>query len=419
MESSYTEKNSTLTPEEKRKWEQNICAHGLDPDFHVRGKARRMKITHLEDFQKKHAAPMLKNAPQADLKGKDAQHFSQLRIPIVFDRVRKALLGFSAPLNTEFCTWLDKILMGAMDYTLYAAPDVFVTKDNPLIIDGDHVIAEYGVVRIQPGGYIEIRTPCHFKCQKLVLYPSSETHNKKPQKTTFSKEESIFRILGRDGQNGVDGADGQNGLKGKQGADGTCNSCGISGADGQNGAKGSNGQDAHAGTIGENGHNAPLVVLSIETILSDISLFLCGGKGGNGGAGGRGGNGGDGGNGGAFAQCSAEFTKGGNGGDGGNGGNGGAGGQGGMGGNGSQVVLYTRTQNVQIFTAAEQAPGGQGGRGQLSGAGGQGGQDGGRGGYPGTPGNYGPINGENGENGGSGQAGEISIQPWPNPQNPR
>lgn len=145
--------------------------------------------------------------------------------------------------------------------------DITITEMCPLIIEERDYIKAYGIVTLEKGGYIEIRTDCQFSIDELVK-----------EFEGISESPDII-LKGIDGDVGKPGEDGNEGKPGAQGE------------------------------------------ITIENLRSNLNVHVYGG--GEGGHGGYGGAGGQGGNG-------VHGGSGGNGGDGGDGTTGGKGGSGGV-----------------------------------------------------------------------------------------
>src|SRR5581483_7845644 len=125
---------------------------------------------------------------------------------------------------------------------VYAAPDITVTPENPLIIDSTQSVVVYGRVTIVAGGYIEISVPCHFQCQVL---------EKVSQDGVASGAAYDFILRGKNGQTGKEGETGATGTKGGNGANAQCDQAGgcvkTDGKPGGNGGNASNGNDGYDG----------------------------------------------------------------------------------------------------------------------------------------------------------------------------
>ncbi|MES9862016.1 MAG: hypothetical protein ABW157_06595 [Candidatus Thiodiazotropha sp. LLP2] len=372
---------------------------GLDLEIYDKPFTNRSyTFADFDGFSKFVSMPRLKDAQPSSLPEIIEKYGSikEVPIPVLINYIARNVLGIEKGIDTEVREYIDVILRGAHNVTLYIGKNITVTKDNPLIIDHGHAFATYGTVTVKDDGYIEIRTNTVF----TALVIRGET------------SESLFRVYGVSGTDGEHGKQGVQGTPGINGTDGTCSSCGIRGADGSEGSDGGNGGQGTDGKNGENGKNAPTVAINIGDLQLDASVVLCGGNGGNGGVGGHGGNGGRGGNGGLYQTCSAEHTGGGDGGKGGNGSNGGNGGNGGSGGDGSTVIVHYKSKSGHdLIGNVLTSTGGKGGTGGVVGAGGPGGKSGGNGSKSGASGNAGSINGRTGNNGNAGSGGHIEINP--------
>lgn len=259
-------------------------------------------------------------------------------------------------------------------------PNIFITKEVPLIIYNTSGQKDYGTVILCPGGYIEIRSSITLNIDELVR---SDDFKSLPATHPYSSMYDLI-ITGKNGNHGKDGDrgdDGENGNDGKTGGDAS---------DATDGERGKNGFD---------GDDAPMVNINIVDLKTDLSVLNIGGAGGNGGNGGCGGNGGNGGNG--SSGCGGKGGAGGNGGDGGNGGKGGDGGK--------AVITYQSSNQSQIFANDKTSSGGKGGDGGKQGKNGKGGSGGDKCTSPSQNNNEKPKQGDSGSKGPDGQQGYTQI----------
>jgi len=310
----------------------------------------------------------------------------------------RALQGLEEAPEPSFIKSYHTLLQGQWPLMVYAAPNITITKDHPLIITGGQTLASYGVVTVEEGGYIEIGTHCNFHADKI----------------TGQTSETLFRVIGRDGKDGRNGAHGSPGSVGARGRDGTCKCTMYRGDDPTPGGVGSDGTPGHNGSAGEQGDGGYTITITIEKLNFSIYVSARSGNGGNGGHGGHGGRGGDGGEGGGARQCGDDWTHYTYGGDGANGAKGGNGANGGNGGPPITVqVCYTPARPEIKVWPVPCAPsrGGEGGMGGAPGQAGHGGESGFAGVHPGQPGAPGSPVGQNGERGTDGQPSTINIYP--------
>ncbi len=299
------------------------------------------------------------------------------------------ILGMAVISDETAMNEIDK-RYGEYPVNVYMNQDIIITADKPLIIDSAASIVHYGTVIINAGGYIEIRVPCQFTCNRLqkVHSPGTTAPPAKYDILIAGKEKKPANS-GKNGDDGRPGADRHNAWFSEDGGNGEHGSFGIS------------------GDHGNRGDDGPKVVIKIDDLASDITVLNRGGHGQDGGNGGNGGNGGRGGNG--SDPYMAIWPKGSNGGNGGNGANGGDGGNGGNGGDGKDLIIITNNRSNVLFSN-EKANGGKVGKGGERGVGGEGGR-GYRGGKDGNKGQPGQSNGKDGTKGNDGRAGTTVINP--------
>jgi len=288
-----------------------------------------------------------------------------------------------------------------MKVAVFAAENVVVTRENPLIIEDaeghdNPVSLVFGKVTIMPGGQIIWKTTGKLFCDSMeVVAGESGQLGEDPTPNLSSVGGN-----GGNGGNGSDGGKGNDGNDGQAGKDNK-NSC-AQGA--TNGTDGTDGTDGSPGQDGAKGADGGPVNQDIGSMGGHYVLSSQGGNGGNGGKGGNGGDGGKGGKGGAStSHCGA-----GKGGDGGNGGNGAMGGNGGNGGNGMSVYI-TYSGGNPTFTNVSR--GGDGGTGGTAGNGGAGGASG-TGSPPGTKGQKGSAS-DAATPGEAGKAGSVHVNGIP------
>jgi hypothetical protein len=280
---------------------------------------------------------------------------------------------------------------------VYQAPDIQVTALNPLIINRNSSVTNFGVVTIKDGGYIDISVDCNFTCDVLQKIAGGNTG-----------APYDLSIHGTHGGAGDTPAAKPAGQTGDGGSNAECSCCGGDVAHGStNGGNGVSGADGDSASNGHNGLNGPTVYVSIGNLIGTLTVAAAGGTGGRGGSGGTGGAGGTGGVGGNGETCGAFHPDGAVGGVGGNGGNGGAAADGGDAGNGGMTTINYTASNPSSRVVASNlaAPGGRkgdAGTGGGAGAGGAGGSGGGSQGAPGTKGNNGSDSARDGAKGAPG-----------------
>jgi hypothetical protein len=245
-------------------------------------------------------------------------------------------------------------------------PNIFITRDAPLVIKDAYGQMHYGTVYMDLGAYIEIRAGMQFIIDSLVFadedmvskayveqdYP---TLDKGEKRNDWKHHIIVTGDQGQDGQNGQDGTE-----------------CGDNGQ---------NGQSADSG-----GDGVQDFTLIIYDLGFDVTILSIGGAGGNGGNGGNGAAGYDG---------TSESDIGGAGGSGGNGGNGGNGGDAVS----MLTVKYGSTGGFKIGVDCVAAKGGNGGRGGIAGRNGKH--------YNGS---YQPLGGSDGSRGIAGKSGKILVE---------
>jgi hypothetical protein len=396
--------HSGLDAQAEAAWRESVQRLGLDPERVRRRSAHfyQVIVRGLAANERLHQAPVLQDQVPSPLEHGNLDAASPERL---IQALRLHLMGMSVIRDPEVLRRVEEY--ADITYNVYAAPDVDVTKDKPLLIDSGHAITTYGEVRLHPGGYIRVTVPCHFRCQVLRKVGGAAAG------ASEEMTAADIRVLGQDGTDVKEDEsywtrkNGKNGNTGQPGPDA------VSCTPGGNGQPGGNGADGQPGDRGSNGGAAPEVAFTIRELQSSVSVLTCGGRGGNAGSGGRGGAGGSGGKGGAGRWCGAEWVRAGNGGQGGDGGNGANGGVGGDGGKGGTVVLRVEklAPGVEILRLTPPSPAGRGADGGIPGIAGQGGEAGGPGGGPGQNGRPGPKTGTRGGDGTTGAVGEIKVNP--------
>lgn len=387
-----TNKPINLNQEQRARWQQSVRDLGLSPDLHAHGEPVVVATHELNEFKSWFSLPP---HPEERTNRLSADRIRTMEDLPSTRMIQDHVVGRRV-LDDSQALEIDR-RQGSYLAEVLAAEDIEITEDKPLIIDGQHVVVTFGVVRIN-GGYIRITAPTHFQCQKLI-------------KEKGSRESHDVFIMGDDGDPGEDGENGTpfSGAA-SRGTNGSCGCCSSNPVDGGDGHDGRNGEDGHRSPAGgARGEHAPDVRITIYSELaSTISVLNQGGKGGDGGHGGDGANGQQGGRGGAQA-CNK--SRAGSGGDGGNGGNGGNGTNGGDGGNGAEIfITYPASSSGSVTVRNGEAEGGRKGPGGRIGRGGQGGNSGeGRGGFRGEKGTDGSSSGNDGEDGRSGSKGLAHV----------
>ncbi|CAH1195778.1 hypothetical protein PAECIP111893_00756 [Paenibacillus plantiphilus] len=275
---------------------------------------------------------------------------------------------------------------------VFAAQDVVVTKDNPLILSGNGdqpASFSFGTVTIQPGGQIINQANATLLADNLIQQTDNTT-----------QPTNNFISVGPDGQSGAAGGNGGNGNTGNQGSAGSDgkSSCSTGAGQGDTGGTGYNGT---GGGNGSRGTDAQVVRATFTTVEGPVILMSCGGNGGAGGVGGNGGNGGQGGPGGSSSTYCGTGAQG----KGGQGGTGGSGGAGGDSGNGQNIYCTYQTLGTNGSISLGTPTKGQGGQGGAAGNGGNGGT--------GNPNGNGASAGTPGANGKNGTLGTVYINNVP------
>ncbi len=397
------QQGTKLTVEQMQHWQKRVADLGIAPDQKHDGRTPHISNTQsLHELARKVGAPMLQQSRPGVLKSvhlADPSKAHNLRLKLA---AVDHCLGIS-PITEQAVIDEAEKRFAVQPLYVYAAPDITVTPEDPLLIDSTQSVTVYGHVTIVAGGYIKISVPCHFQCQVL---------QKVSPGNVAAGSAYDFIICGKDGLGGKEGERGAEGTPGGAGANAQCDLAGgCIASNGQQGGNGGNASNGNDGYDGFNGDDAPSVILSIGDLQSNVTLLNVGGNGGPGGRGGPGGKGGVGGAGGKDTTCWACQASGGNGGNGGNGGDGGHGGNGGNGGNGSYSIAYYKSNNSSaILVTNAQASGGEFGQGGSAGDGGDPGAAGGRNASGGQSGNAGKP-GNRGFKGNSGAAGRVDINP--------
>jgi hypothetical protein len=275
-----------------------------------------------------------------------------------------------------------------IEIAAFAAEEVVVDADHPLILEGPTHIYNFGVVRIKKGGQIICGADVEMTVQKMIR----EDRVTKGRGQPMAEQESTVPPItqkGTDGKSYSDIPPDQGDFDPPKAAQGTSGSdkgknCGINAGTGATGATGLPGKP---GGNGGNGGDAQMINLTIDEMIGHYVLHTIGGNGGNGGRGGKGGKGQTGGDGGVKSSYCVQGPQG----QGGKGGKGGKGGQGGNGGNAGRIYVNYRSGNPTFELLIQAGVAG------LPGAGGSGG-DGGDGNPKGGKGEGGDL-GDEGKNG--------------------
>lgn len=268
----------------------------------------------------------------------------------------------------------------------FAAEDVVVDADHPLVLKDPAIACNFGVVTIKPGGQIRYEGDVEMTVQRMVKEEATIME--------INTDQSTFINRGRSGQPGGSGQNmgdydptqADSGTNARDTSDGK--HCRRHATDGQNGQQGYTGGP---GDPGDNGKPSGKINLVIAEMIGHYDVETIGGDGGDGGNGGNGGRGQAGGAGGKKSKhCSAGHQ-----GAGGKGGTGGTGGNGGDGGDAGDIyITYTLGEPTFDIVSANGGAGGQWGAGGKGGPGGDGDP-------PGGTGDDG-VSGKSGQNGGTG-----------------
>lgn len=248
-----------------------------------------------------------------------------------------------------------------------SVPNIFVTREAPLIVNDPSAQMHYGTIYMDLGAYIEIRAGSVLQIEKLVLSDDTDDFAKAGRTVYETLAEHERRAdwnhhIIVTGAPGLDGGNGENAREW-----------------GQTGDKGNPARTA--------GGNAPgTLTILIKELLFNLTVLSLGGAGAKGGNGGNGADGYDG------ESTSEPGGIGGDGGDGGNGSNGGN----------AASLLTIKYGSAGGFSPVVDCIAASGGAGGLGGSHGRNGKY-----YGGTTQ---PKNGSNGSSGISGQKGTFKIE---------
>lgn len=392
--------SSSLTPEQLKRYRERQQALGLDPDVDYGGQPYMLSVRGVEKMRELFG---IADKPAAKASPMDAKGLLEAEAGVARHAVANHVIGEKSLSAAAIAAAEQRFPF--MPLLVRAAPDITVTAQNPLIINNNSTVTNYGKVTLKDGGYIDISVDCNFTCQVLEKIQGGQ-----------SPAAQDITIHGKDGISPPTPPTPPQAKSGNNGSDAECDCCGGTVAhSSQRGGEGNPGTDGGNGTEGGTGGNGPTVFVSIASLVGSVTLLNRGGNGGSGGNGGAGGQGGNGGKGGDGTTCGAYHPGGSDGGKGGKGGNGGASASAGNGGNGGTVtVTYQGSDSSSIIVASNAA--GNGGRkgmpgnGGNGGNGGAGGSHGGRQGDPGQPGTQGA---DQGRNGNDGNLGKLTVNGKP------
>lgn len=392
--------STSLTRDQLERYRKRQVELGLDPDFDYGGHPYVLAVRGVEPLRKLWGAT---EQPSSKLSPLTAKAVLEAEPGVARQAVCNHVFGEKS-LSSDAVEAADQ-RFPIMPVAVMSGPDITVTAQNPLIINNNSTITNYGKVTLQDGGYIDISVDCHFTCQVMEKIQGGN-----------AQASHDITVHGKDGESPGTPATPPTPDAPPQSPSAKCDCCGGTVArKAKQGAKGKPGEDGTGGTDGGHGRSGPTTLIEIGSLVGSITLLNRGGNGGNGGNGGTGGTGGTGGKGGNGTTCGAYHPSGADGGKGGDGGNGGASATGGNGGDGGQTRIQYTPGNPNSVVIGRNEPGLGGAKGAPGGAGngGDGGKGGSNGGVQGPPGLPGSPGSDLGRSGGDGRKGELIVNGQP------
>jgi len=400
MSNNTTPGANSLSKDQLERYRHRQVALGLDPDFDYGGQPYLLPVRGVEKLRKLLGVA---EKPSDTMSPMTAASVRDVEPGMARQSVVNHVLG-EKTLSAEAISAAEQ-RFPILPLAVMAAPDIVVTAQNPLVINNNSTVTNFGKVTLKDGGYIDISVDCHFVCQTLEKIQGGS-----------SPATNDITIHGKDTSQPSTPETPTQTKAGDPGSNAECDCCGgtvahssSGGGEGKPGTDGANGNDAD-----DAGHG-PTVIIDISQLNGSVTLLSRGGNGGNGGNGGQGGLGGNGGKGGDGTTCGAYHPGGSNGGKGGLGGNGGASATGGRGGDGGRVTVNYTAADGNSTIVASNGPGRGGNKGApgAAGQGGNGGPGGSHGGSQGSPGDPGSQGADPGRRGTDGRAGSLTVNGSP------